>query len=121
MKYILLIYQDEKRWHEIGEGERQQIYGEFGKLKEQLQASGRYLSGSELQATTTGVSVRIRNDKELITDGPFAETHEQLGGYMLIEANDLGEAITVAKQIPLVRTGIVEVRPLLERAAEVHA
>src|SRR5215831_2971629 len=110
MKYILLFYHDEKRWQEIGESERQQIYDEFGKLKADLQASGRYLSGSELQATSTGASVRIRHGKELVTDGPFAETHEQLGGYMLIEAKDRDEAIQVARRIPLARTGTLEVR-----------
>ena len=120
MKYILLIYQDEKRWSEIGEGERQQIYAEFGKLRERLLSTGEYLDGSQLQLTTMGSSVRVRDGKELVTDGPFAETHEQLGGYFLVDVNNVADAIAIAKQIPIARTGTIEVRALVERAAEAH-
>jgi hypothetical protein len=112
MKYMLLIYHDEQRWSELSESERQQIYGEYRKLREQLQSGGQYLDGSQLQPATTATSIRIRDGEELVTDGPFAETHEQLGGYFLIEARDLDEAISVAKRIPSARMGTIEVRPL---------
>lgn len=113
MKYMLLIYHDEKQWNEIAESERQQIYGEFRKLREDLQSRGQFLDGSQLQASTTATSIRVRNDKQLVTDGPFAETHEQLGGYFLIEAGNLDEATAIAARIPSARTGTVEVRPLM--------
>ncbi len=121
MKFILLIYHNEQRWKEIGEVERQQIYGEYGKLREQLKTAGQYLDGSQLQLTTEANSIRIRDGKELVTDGPFAETHEQLGGYFLIDVNNVDDAIAVAKRIPSARMGAVEVRPLVERAAEANA
>jgi len=121
MKYMLLIYHDEQRWNEIGDSERQQIYCEYGKLRERLEAGGQFLGGSQLQPTTAATSIRIRDGKELVTDGPFAETHEQLGGYFLIDAKDLGDAIAVAKLIPSARTGIVEVRPLVEREVQAKA
>jgi hypothetical protein len=110
---MLLIYHDEKRWNEIAESERQQIYGEFRKLREDLQSRGQFLDGSQLQPSTTATSIRVRNDKQLVTDGPFAETHEQLGGYFLIEAGNLDEATAIAARIPSARTGTVEVRPLM--------
>ena len=121
MKYILLIYHDEKRWHEIGEGERQQMYAEYGRLREHLTSAGQYLGGSQLQLTTTASSIRIRDGKDLVTDGPFAETHEQLGGYFLVDVKNAAEAIAIAKQIPSARTGTIEVRALVERAAEANA
>src|SRR5499427_3959524 len=115
MKYLLLIYQDEKRWSAIEESEQQKIYAEFGKLRERLVTSGQFLGGSQLQLATMASSIRIRDGKELVTDGPFAETHEQLGGYFLIDAKDLDDAIAVAKRIPSARMGAVEVRPLIDR------
>ena len=118
---MLLIYDDEQRWKSITESERQQVYGEYRKLSEQLESSGQYVAGSELQPISTATSVRIRDGKELVTDGPFAETHEQLGGYYLIEAKNLDEAISVAARIPSAKTGTIEVRPLVERAAEATA
>src|SRR5262245_8882720 len=121
MKYILLIYHDEKSWREIGEGERQQMYAEYGRLRERLRAAGQYVSGSQLQLTSTASSIRIREGKELVTDGPFAETHEQLGGYFLVEVNSAADAIAIAKQIPSARAGTIEVRALVERAAEATA
>jgi|SRR5215471_1273552 len=121
MKYILLIYQDEKRWNAVDEVEQQRIYAEFGKLREQLVARGQYLDGSQLQRAMVATSIRIRDGKELVTDGPFAETREQLGGYFLIEVNSEADAIVIAKQIPIARTGTVEVRALVDRAAEAHA
>ena len=121
MKYMLLIYHDEQSWSAISETEREQIYGEYRKLREQLQSRGQFITGSELQPITTATSVRVRDGKELVTDGPFAETHEQLGGYFLVEAENLDEATTIAASIPSARTGTVEIRPLAESAAEAAA
>ena len=121
MKYMLLIYHEEQSWETLTEAEREQIYGEYRQLRGDLEASGKFLDGSELQPVTTATAVRVRDGKELITDGPFAETHEQLGGYFLIEAKDLDEATSIAARIPSARTGTVEVRPLMEMAAEASA
>ena len=114
MKYMLLIYHDEPSWNAISETERQQIYLEYRKLRGELEASGKFVTGSQLQSVTTATSVRVRDGKELVTDGPFAETHEALGGYFLIEAKDLDEATSIAARIPSARTGTIEVRPLVE-------
>jgi len=121
MKYMLLIYHDEQSWEGITEAERQQIYGEYRNLRGQLESRGQFLSGSELQPVTTATTVRVRDGKELVTDGPFAETHEQLGGYFLIEAENLDEATSIAAKIPSARTGTVEIRPLMEQTAEATA
>jgi len=121
MKYLLLIYQDEKQWATLTEAERQKIYAEYGQLRQELVTSGEFVSGSQLHPVTTASSVRVRNGKEMVTDGPFAETHEQLGGYFLIEAKDLDEALGIAARIPSAREGTVEVRPIVERTAEAAA
>ena len=121
MKYMLLIYHEEQSWESLTEAEREQIYGEYRQLRGELESRGQFLDGSELQPVTTATAVRIRDGKELITDGPFAETHEQLGGYFLIEAKDLDEATSIAARIPSARTGTIEVRPLAEMAAEATA
>ena len=121
MKYMLLIYHDEQSWNAITEAERQQIYLEYRNLRGELESRRQFLSGSELQPITTATTVRVRDGKELVTDGPFAETHEQLGGYFLIEAKDLDEATAIAARIPSARTGTIEVRPLAEHAAEASA
>jgi hypothetical protein len=121
MKYMLLIYHEEKSWGTLSETERGQIYADYRKLREELVSRGQFVTGSELQPIATATSVRVRDGKELVTDGPFAETHEQLGGYFLIEANNLDEATSIAARIPSAQTGTIEVRPLAERAAEVSA
>jgi len=121
MKYLLLIYHDEAAFSALTEPERQQVYLEYRKLRERLNSGGQFIDGSQLQATATAASVRIRDGKDLVTDGPFAETHEQLGGYFLIDVDNVAEAVAVAKQIPSARTGTVEVRPLVESAAEANA
>ena len=121
MKFLLLIYHNEQSWADINESERQKIYGEYGKLREQLLATKQFLGGSQLQPVATATTIRVRDGKDLVTDGPFAETHEQLGGYFLIEANNLDEATAIAAKIPSARTGSVEVRPLVERTAEAAA
>jgi hypothetical protein len=121
MKYLMLIYQNEKEWAAHSEGEVQQIYQEYGKLRQELTASGQFLGGSQLHPIATASTVRVRDGKPLITDGPFAETHEQLGGYFLIEAKNLDEALAIATRIPSAREGSIEVRPLVERTAEAAA
>ncbi|MEL6325357.1 MAG: YciI family protein, partial [Cyanobacteria bacterium J06626_23] len=93
MKYMLLVYSDEAAW---SEAEQAQCYAESIQLTHQLQANGQYLGASPLEPVAAATSFRIRNGKQLITDGPFAETHEQLGGYFLIDARDLNEAINIA-------------------------
>lgn len=112
MKYMLLIYLDEK--HPLSDTERQECYAESTQLAHQLHANGQYLGANPLHPTTMATSVRVREGKRWVTDGPFAETHEQLGGYFLIEAKDLDEAINVAARIPMARKGTVEVRPVIE-------
>ncbi|WP_446809349.1 YciI family protein [Methylomonas sp. 2BW1-5-20] len=111
MKYMLLIYLEE---HSLDETERQACYIESTQLAHKLKADGQYLAASPLQPTTMATSVRVRDGKRFVTDGPFAETREQLGGYYLVEAQDLDAAIAIAEQIPMVRKGTVEVRPLIE-------
>jgi hypothetical protein len=111
MKYMLLIYTDEKAW---AEGEREQCFAESTQLTHELHAKGQYLGALPLHPVATATSVRVRNGKRLVTDGPFAETHEQLGGFFLIEAGNLDEAIAIAARIPGARKGTVEVRPVVE-------
>lgn len=111
MKYMLLIYLDEKA---LTEDERQKCYGESIELSFQLRTDGKYLAANPLYPTATATSVRVRNGKRLVTDGPFAETREQLGGYFLVDANDLDEALSIAERIPMARSGTVEVRPVVE-------
>ncbi|MDZ4780923.1 MAG: YciI family protein [Planctomycetia bacterium] len=113
MKYMLLIYSDEKAWKDE---EREACFEESIGLTRQLDASGKFLGASPLHPVATATSVRVRNGKRLVTDGPFAETHEQLGGYFLVDAQDLDEAIEIAGRIPGARKGTVEVRPVFELA-----
>jgi hypothetical protein len=114
MKYMLLIHDDEQGWAKLSEAERQKMYAEYGQFGQQIKAAGQHLAGAQLQPTTMATSVRVRDGKRLVTDGPFAETREQLGGYYLIEAKDLDEAIGVAARIPSARFGTIEVRPVVE-------
>lgn len=114
MKYLLLITRDEERWSKVDAAERRQIYDEMVKLSEELTAKGQYLGGFPLHPSSAATSVRIRDGKRLVTDGPFAETREQLGGYMLIDVKDLDEAIAIAARVPLARVSTVEVRPVRE-------
>ncbi len=113
MKYLLLIYFDEA-WGRLAPAERQQIYWEQSRLSEQLTASGQYLGGNPLHPASTATSVRVRDGQRLLTDGPFAETREQLGGYMLIDVKDLDEALAIAARGAVARVGTVEVRPVRE-------
>lgn len=113
MKYMLLIYLDESA---LSEAEREACYMESTELAQQIKSSGQYLAANPLYPTATATSVRVREGKRLVTDGPFAETHEQLGGYFLIEGRDLDEAIGIAARIPMARKGTVEIRPVIEIA-----
>src|SRR3569832_2533086 len=111
MKYMLLIYLDEQA---LSEAEQNACYAESTRLAEQLLADGRYQSANPQHPVAMATSVRIRDGKRFVTDGPFAETREQLGGYFLIEAQDLDEAIAVAARIHMARKGTVEVRPVID-------
>jgi hypothetical protein len=112
MRYMLLIYSDEK--NAITPAEREDCYVKSAQLAREIHSSGNYLAASPLHPTSTATSVRIRDNKRLVTDGPFAETREQLGGYYLINAENLDEAINIATRIPAAHWGTVEVRPVLE-------
>ncbi len=111
MKYMLLVYLEE---NVLSESQRQECYRDSAGLARDLNTSGQYLDASPLQLTPTATSVRVRSGKRLVTDGPFAETHEQLGGYYLVNAANLDEAIGIAARVPAARFGTVEIRPLME-------
>lgn len=111
MRYMLLIYADEQAWTEP---ERATCYGESTELAHQLQSSGKYVFASPLQPVATATSVQVRGGKRTVTDGPFAETREQLGGFFLVDAENLDEAIAIAGRIPAARKGTVEIRPVVE-------
>ena len=116
MKYMLLICRDEPAWERMSPAERQKVYAESVALSDELTARGQYLGGSPLHPSSAATSVRVRDGQRLVTDGPFAETREQLGGFMLIDVPDLDAAIAIAGRIPLARTSTVEIRPLREGA-----
>jgi hypothetical protein len=111
MKYMLLIYMGEDA---MTEREREECYVKSAQLAQELHANGQYLSANPLHPVATATSVRVRDGKRLVTDGPFAETREQLGGYFLIDAKDLDEAMTIAARIPAAGVGTVEIRPVME-------
>lgn len=111
MKYMLLIYLDEKA---LSETEREACYVESTQLAHDIQSNGQYLGANPLHSVSMATCVRVREGKRFVTDGPFAETREQLGGYFLIDATDLDAAIAIAARIPMARKGTVEVRPVIE-------
>ena len=113
MKYMLLIYGDENAWDELS---REECYVESAQIAQDLHARGQYLAASPLHPVATATSVRIRDGTRMVTDGPFAETREQLGGYFLIDAPDLDQALEIASRIPGARVGTVEIRPVVEVA-----
>ena len=114
MKYLCLLYENEKLWETMAEADTNAMMGEYFAFTSTYRQSGHVLAGEPLQPTATATTVRVRNGKLSTTDGPFAETREQLGGYYLLEAKDLNEAIQIAAKIPAARTGSVEVRPIME-------
>jgi hypothetical protein len=114
MKYLCLIYQDERLSQTMPKAEAEGVVSEYLSFTDGLKGSGRYLGSNRLQPTQTAVAVKVRKGKVSTTDGPFAETKEQLGGYYLIEARDLDDAIQIASKIPSARFGTIEVRPVWE-------
>ncbi len=114
MKYLCMIYDDEKTWETMPKDEADAVMGEYFSFTEGIRESGHYVAGEALHPVHTATTVRVRNGKVSTTDGPFAETREQLGGFYLIEARDLNEAVQVAAKIPSARLGSVEVRPVVD-------
>lgn len=116
MQYLLLIYETEREFYDaLGETEKQEIYRQYRELIQELEKSGKYIGGHQLQPIGTATTVRVRDGKSAVTDGPFAETKEQLGGYFLVEAKDRDEALAIAARIPSVHRGSIEVRPVVMR------
>ena len=114
MKYMLLVHHDEESFRKRPDTERQEMIQESVRLAQQLHTSGHYLGAAPLHPTSETICVRVRDGKPTVTDGPFAETREQLGGYFLVNAKDLDEAIGIAARIPGARIGTVEIRPVTE-------
>jgi hypothetical protein len=118
MKYLCLIYENEKAFETMSPADGEAIMSEYFAFTDGIRRSGQYVAGEALQPTQTATTVKVRNGKVSTTDGPFAETKEQLGGFYLIEAKDLNEAIQVAAKIPSARHGTIEVRPVVDFSAE---
>ena len=114
MQYLLLIYDAEKIWHDMPEAQTNQMLAEYGAFTNDIKKSGNHLAGEALQPISTATTVRVRDGKIAITDGPFAETREQLGGFYLVEAKDLDEATKIAARIPSARLGSIEIRPIMK-------
>jgi len=117
MRYILLIYSREADWTGLSDTDKHAMIGEYRAFTESIRKTGHYLAGDGLEPTTTATTVRLRNGKALTTDGPFAETREQLGGYYIIRAKDLDEASAIAARVPGAAVGAIEVRPIMETGA----
>ncbi len=120
MRYLCLIYENEKAWESLPPAESEAIMGEYFAFTEQIRGNGKFVAGEALQPTPTATTVRVRNGKISTTDGPFAETKEQLGGFYLIDAQDLNDAIQVASKIPSARLGSIEVRPVIDFSQEME-
>jgi len=116
MRYMLLVHHNERAFEKLSQTEQQRLRAESVQLANQIHSSGQYLDAAPLHPTSTATSVRVRDGKRLVTDGPFAETREQLGGYFMIDAKDLDEAIDIAARIPGARLGAVEIRAVMELA-----
>lgn len=114
MKYLCLIYSDESAWHTMPKAEAEAMMQEYGAFTESIKKGGQYLGGNRLMPVSSATTIRTRNGKMSTTDGPFAETKEKLGGYYLIEAKDLNDAIQIGSRIPGARVGSIEVRPIAE-------
>jgi hypothetical protein len=118
MRYLCLIYENEKAWETIPPAESEAIMNEYFQFTDEIRKNGKYVAGEALQPTASSTTVRVRNGKVSTTDGPFAETKEQLGGFYMIEATDLNDAIQVASRIPSARHGAIEIRPVVDFSAE---
>ena len=114
MQYMLLIYGDEAGWEQASEEQRQAMYAEYGALSHDLRERGQMVAGDELAPAATATTVRVRDGQALVTDGPFAETKETLGGYYLVDCESLDEAMEIAGRIPSARYGSIEVRPVIK-------
>ena len=114
MRYMLLIYSKEADWDALSEGERGALYKEYMDYTDSIKKSGHYMAGDPLDKTTTATTVRVKGGKAISTDGPFAETREQLGGYYIVKAKDLDEASAVAARVPGAKMGSIEVRPIVD-------
>jgi hypothetical protein len=113
MQYLLLIYHNEAEAGSATPAARQQMLADYGAFTQSIIQSGNFKAGDALKPTSTATTIRVRDGKTLTTDGPFAETREQLGGYYLIEAKDLDQAITIAERIPSAKFGSIEIRPIM--------
>ena len=118
MQYMLLIYGDEQGWGSMSDEERNAVYGDYLAFTTAIRESGNFVDGAPLQPTSTATAVQVRSGEQLVTDGPFAETKEQLGGFYLVEAENVDAAIEIAARIPGARYGTIEVRPVLPMGAE---
>jgi hypothetical protein len=112
MQYLMLIYHNEADWAKLTPAQQGAMYQDYGQFTKEITEKGKFIAGSQLKPVATATTVRVRDGKRVTTDGPFAETKEQLGGYYLVDANDLDEAIAIAARIPSARNGSIEVRPL---------
>jgi hypothetical protein len=121
MQFLLLIYGVEADWAKRRREETEAMSQEYGKFTQEIIQAGKFVGGAQLTPTTSASTVRVRNGKRVVTDGPFAETKEQLGGYYLVEATDLDDALSLAARIPGARAGSIEVRPLVVRPAQADA
>jgi hypothetical protein len=113
MEYLLLIYDNEADFAKMSKTDMDAMYAAYGAFTQSIQQSGNHRAGQQLQPVSTATTVRVRDGKRVVTDGPFAETREQLGGFYLIEAKDLDEALAIAERVPSARIGSIEVRPLV--------
>jgi hypothetical protein len=120
MQYLLMIYRSEAELGKMSDADRQKMAGEYGAFTQSIIQSGHFKAGDGLQPVTTATTVRVREGKILTTDGPFAETREQLGGYYLVEAKDLDAAIGIAARIPGARDGSIEIRPIMVYTPEMN-
>jgi hypothetical protein len=118
MQYMLLIYGDEQGWGSMSDEERNAVYGDYLAFTTAIRESGAFVDGAPLQPTSTATCVQVRSGEQLVTDGPFAETKEQLGGFYLVEAENVDAAIELAARIPGARYGTIEVRPVMPMGAE---
>jgi hypothetical protein len=121
MQYMLLIYDDERAWASLSDEERGGIYQEYSAFTDDLRTQGKLVTANQLQPTATATTVTVNDGDTVVTDGPFAETKEALGGYYVVEAESLDDAIEIAARIPSARIGKIEVRPVVLQAAEVQA
>ena len=121
MKYLCLIYDEEKKFGTMSKGDMDGMMSEYRAFGDEIKKKGHFIGGEQLQPVSSATTIRSRNGKISTTDGPFAETREQLGGFYFIEARDLNEAIAIASRIPSVRTGSIEVRPVVDHAAQATA